>query len=374
MAPETAGRQPADAAFPSRGDPAERLRFLLSWALLAPSRHNTQPWLFEIEGHEVRVYADASRSLPATDPDGRELLRACGAALTNLTLAASHFGHATSTEVVRGYRRDGLVARLWLEERQPSTPEIEELFQAIPRRRTNRLPLDGREPPEGLVSQLVREARREGAWLRPVEDHQRSLIADLVGEGDEVQWSNPRWRAELSAWTHLTGSARRDGMPAAAHGLSDLAAFLQPMVQRLWNPSRLEAERDRRRARTTRALLVLSTSRDGKEEWVAAGEALQRILLRATAAGLTASYLNQAIEVPQLRSRLREALGEAGLPQVMIRLGYGLEVPAVSRRRVDEVLRRYLPETRTLTPLALRAAHLAAPARGRAEAPSPAVH
>ncbi len=374
MIPETAGRQPADGAFPSRGDPAERLRFLLSWSVLAPSRHNTQPWLFEIEGDEVRLYADASRGLPATDPDGREMIMACGAALTNLSIAAAHFGYATSSEVVRGYRRDGLVARVWLEERRPSTPETEELFQAIPRRRTNRLPLDGREPPEGLVAQLVREARREGAWLRPVEDHQRALVADLVSEGDEVQWSNPRWRAELSAWTRLNGSARRDGMPAAAHGLSDLAAFLQPLVQRLHNPCRLEAERDRRRARTTRALLVLSTSRDGKEEWVAAGEALQRILLRATAAGLPASSLNQAGEVPELRSRLRDAVGEAGLPQVMIRLGYGLEVSPVPRRRVDEVLRRYEPESRARTPLALRAALLAAPAMGRAELSPPEMH
>jgi len=373
MTPDVAERQPADAAFPARGDPAERLRFLLSWAVLAPSRHNTQPWLFEIEGDEVRLYADGSRALQTTDPDGRELLMACGAALTNLTLAAAHFGQATSTEVVRGYRRDGLVARLWLEERQPSTPEIEELFQAIPRRRTNRLPLDGREPPEGLVAQLVREARREGAWLRPVEDHQRSLVADLVSEGDEVQWSNPRWRAELFAWTRLNLSARRDGMPAGAHGLSDLAAFLQPVVQRFRNPSRMEAERDRRRARTTRALLVLSTNRDGQEEWIAAGEALQRILLRATAAGLTASYLNQAIEVPELRSRLRDAVGEAGLPQVMIRLGYGLDVPPVPRRRVDEVLRRYERESRTVTPLALRGA-LLAPAAGRPGMHAPGPH
>ncbi len=354
MNPEPAGRQPSDASFPSRGDPAERLRHLLTWAVLAPSRHNTQPWIFEIEGDEVRLYADGSRVLQASDPDGRELLIACGAALTNLTLAAAHFGQATSAEVLPGHRRDGLVARVRLEERRASTPEVEELFQAIPQRRTNRLPLDGREPPEGLVTQLVREARREGAWLRPVEDHQRWLVADLVSEGDRIQWSNPRWRAELSAWTRLNGSGRRDGMPAAAHGLSDLAALLQPLSLRLRNPARVEAERDRRRARTTRALLLLSTSRDGKEEWVAAGEALQRILLRATAAGLTASYLNQAIEVPELRGRLRDAVGEAGIPQVMIRLGYGLEVPPVPRRRAEEVLRRYQPASRPPSPLVLR--------------------
>ena len=343
----------AELADPARGSSA-RLRDLLPWALLAPSRHNTQPWIFEIEGDELRVYADPSRALPITDPDGRELLVACGAALANLDIAAGHFGWAMSVEVVPGHRRDGLVARVRLEERRPSRPDIEELFRAIPRRRTNRLPLDGREPPEGLVAQLVREARREGASLRPVEEHQRAFVAELVSEGDRVQWSNPRWRAELSAWTRSNASGRLDGMPAASHGLSDFAAMLQPLLFRFRNPARAEAERDRRRARATRALLVLSTQRDRKEEWVTAGGALQRVLLRATAAGLTASYLNQGIEVPELRAQLRDAIGEAGLPQIMIRLGYGLEAPPTPRRPIEDVLRRFQPRTRPARSLALR--------------------
>jgi hypothetical protein len=194
-----------------------------------------------------------------------------------------------------------------------------------------------------------------------------------VGEGDRIQWSNPRWRAEFSAWTHSNGSNRCDGMPAAAQGLSDLAAFLQPLVFRFRNPARIEAERDRRRARASRALLVLSTPRDGKEDWVAAGEALERVLLRATAAGLTASYLNQAIEVPELRSRLRDAIGEAGLPQIMIRLGYGLETPPTPRRPVEDVLRRFQAHARPARSLALRGRQDVRPFRPGAqpEAPGP---
>jgi hypothetical protein len=334
------------------GGAADRLRFLLSWAVLAPSRHNAQPWLFEIEGEEVRIYADSRRALPATDPDGRELVMACGAALVNLTVAAAHFGYATSAEVL-GHRRDGLLARVRLEERRASTPEAEELFQAISRRRTNRLPLDGREPPEGLVARLVREARREGVWIRPVEAHQRSAVAELVAEGDQRQWASARWRAELAAWTRLNGTARRDGMPGYAHGMGDLAAAVHPLLLRFTNPARVEAERDRRRALGTRSLLVFSTTRDGKAEWIAAGEALQRALLQATAAGLTASYLNQPIEVPELRQRLRGAVGESGLPQLMIRLGYGFEVPPTPRRPVGDVLRRIEARPRRAEALAV---------------------
>ena len=146
MANDAVVAGPAERLFPSWGGPSERLRFLLQWAVLAPSRHNTQPWSFEIEGDEVLVFADLARALPEADPDGRQLLMSCGAAAVNLKLAAAHFGLATSTEVVPAHRRDGLVARIRLEERRATTPEAEEMFQAIPRRRTNRLPLDGRDP------------------------------------------------------------------------------------------------------------------------------------------------------------------------------------------------------------------------------------
>jgi nitroreductase len=355
-------------AFPARSGAAERLRFLLQWAVLAPSRHNAQPWAFEIEGDELRVFADSGRTLPVADPDGRQLAMSCGGAIVNLRLAASHFGHATSVEIAPGHRADGLIARVWLEERSASTPDDEEMFRAIPRRRTNRLPLDGREPPEGLVTGLLREAHREGASLRAVEPNERRAVAELVAEGDAGQWSSPRFRAELAGWTRRSGASRRDGMPAACLGMSDAAALLRPLLARLQNPANAEADRDRRRALGTKALLVLSTPRDGTAEWVRAGEALQRVLLRATAAGLFASFFAQPIETPALRRRLAEVIGDRGAPQIMLRLGYGLEPRPTPRRRVDEVLRRMEPRLR-------RAEALAIPTRrARVPPPSPELH
>jgi nitroreductase len=365
-----AGADGGARAFWERGA-AERLRFLLQWAVLAPSRHNTQPWLFEIEGEELRVHGDAGRSLPLADPDGRQLVMSCGAAVVNLRLAAAHFGHATSLEVVPGHRQDGLLARVRLEERCASTPEVEEMFRAIARRRTNRLPLDGREPPDGLVTALLREARSEGASLHPVELHQRRVVADLVAEGARAQWSSPRFRGELAGWTRRSGASRRDGMPADALGMSDAAALLRPLLARLRNPAGDEADHDRRRALGTKALLVLSTERDGPAEWFRAGEALQRVLLRATAAGLYASYFAQPVETPALRRRLAEVLGERGAPQLMFRLGYGLELRPTPRRPVQEVLRRVEERLVRSDALALRAPERPRAAVARPPPPAP---
>jgi nitroreductase len=38
-----------ETKFPEQSSPAEKLKFLLQYAVLAPSSHNTQPWLFRIQ-------------------------------------------------------------------------------------------------------------------------------------------------------------------------------------------------------------------------------------------------------------------------------------------------------------------------------------
>jgi hypothetical protein len=179
-------------------------------------------------------------------------------------------------------------------------------------------------------------------------------VAELIAEGDWEQWSSSRFRGELAGWTRTSGAARRDGMPAFALGMSDAAVLLQPLLSRVQSRARDEAERDRSRALGTKALLVLSTPRDGPAEWIRAGEALQRVLLRATAAGLFASYFAQPIESPSLRRRLAEAIGDRGAPQIAFRLGYGLEPRATPRRPVEEVLRRMALERRHDEALAVR--------------------
>jgi hypothetical protein len=285
------------------------------------------------------VYADPSRALPVADPAGRELLVACGAALENLRLAARHSGRAASVELLASRPR-GIVARLRLEEERPPDAGDEPLFAAIRRRSTNRFSFEDRPLPAGLVTQLARDAAEGGASLRAVEPNVRPAVADLVAEGDRAQWADPRFRAELAAWTR---PGALDGLPPWARGLSGAAAAVDRLLLRVAARVAPEERRDRRFALHTPALLALSTRDDAPRDWVRAGVAFQRVLLRAAAAGLSASYFSAAIAVPAVRARLREVLGETGSPQVLFRVGYGREVRATPRRPVEDVLRAFRP-------------------------------
>ena len=61
--------------------PTAAVRRIVEGATRAPSVHNTQPWLWRAHAHTLDLYADRSRRLGATDPEGRNLVISCGAAL-----------------------------------------------------------------------------------------------------------------------------------------------------------------------------------------------------------------------------------------------------------------------------------------------------
>jgi hypothetical protein len=62
------------------------------------------------------------------------------------------------------------------------------------------------------------------------------------------------------------------------------------------------------------------------------------VLLVGADAGLTASYLNQPIEVDALRRTLRDALSLDATPQLLLRMGRGPTVAHAPRRPIDAVV------------------------------------
>lgn len=163
--------------FPLNGEAAARLTLLLRYAVLAPSGHNTQPWLFSVRDDTVDLYADRTKALPVVDPDDRELTISCGAALFNLRHALRRFGYRDDVyELLPDPAETDLLARLRLVAGEPSLPEELALFEAIPRRRTTRARYSEREVPAGIELQLEEGVAREGSWLHLIDAGDREPI------------------------------------------------------------------------------------------------------------------------------------------------------------------------------------------------------
>ena len=333
------------AAFGLCRDTAARLRFLVTYAVLAPSGHNTQPWLFRLhDGTRLELRADRSRALPVADPADRALTISCGAALANLRIAADTLGEALAIAPLPDPTDPDLLAAI--EARGPCPPAVgsARLLRAMTARRTSRFAY-APDPVPGLVRDeaVAAAGSRTDAQLHWIEPFaRRHALALLVAEGDRVQMADPAFRHELAAWMRSRHGVTRDGMSGAAFGMPDMLSTAAALVIRTFDMGAGQAAKDQALAEGSPVMAVLATPGDTPRDWLAAGEALQRALLAITAGGFTASFMNQPVEVPALRVRLAEELGgtgRSGMPQIVLRIGRGPKpVPAV-RRAVREVLR-----------------------------------
>ncbi|MBG0830102.1 nitroreductase family protein [Planomonospora sp. ID67723] len=307
-------------------------RRLITAAGAAPSVHNTQPWRFIVRHREyVELHADPDRWLKVADPRGRSLRISCGAALLNLRLALRVSGHRPVTWSVPG-AGDGsptLLAAVRPASAAPASAAEHDLYGAIKTRRTNRQPFTGAPVPQTVMDELITTARIEGAALVPLRAPASAALLEEVATAEEALTGNRGYRTELARWT--SGQSDSDGVPPYVQGprpIGDLAPVR--------DFARVTRERVRFEAHPQ--LAVLTTPGDGPADWLRAGQALQRVLLVATLHGVSASFLNQPLDLRDMR-RHTDPRHPGGHPQVIIRLGYGPAVPRAPRRPVPELLR-----------------------------------
>lgn len=325
--------------FPADGFASDRLEYLLRYAILAPSPHNTQPWLFRVNVNDVEVYADRRRQLAVTDPAGRELTLACGAALYNLRVAAEYFGQSYTVELQPDPTIAHLLARVVLGPTAETSAEDIVLFGAMVERRTNREPFLPDPLPLETMDLISAAAAREGAWVEVVADEdRRTQVATLVSQADRVQWGSRVFRAELARWVRTDAEHQSDGIPTRELGVADWLSFAGPALVRTFNRGQQQAARDAEIAAHSPALLVLGTDADDVTSWIQAGQALESVLLHLQAEGYCASHLNQPIEVAEMRAELAQLVGRGGSPQVLLRAGRGPVVPPTPRRDMRHVL------------------------------------
>ncbi|MGB8649558.1 MAG: hypothetical protein WCD35_02735 [Mycobacteriales bacterium] len=305
-------------------------------ARLAPSKHNSQPWRFEVHEDCLEVHEDSNRAVGPSDPDGRESLIACGAAVEAACVAVRGQGFLPVLELFPD-GPSGPVARLREGESLPATGEELALVAAVQERRTDRGPLDATGLDPALPFLLQRAAGRFGAHLRLVTGAgDRSTLRHLVALADSQLIRRDDVLEELARWSRPPGDPRPDGVRTEATR-GAVESYRAEFVQRDFAQADGLAGHDRLAA--DRPLVaVLCTPTDSHLDRVRAGQALMAVLLRAHVAGAHASYLNQPVEVSAVRALMRVELSLPGDAQMVLRLGVGGPVPATPRRPVEDVI------------------------------------
>jgi nitroreductase len=318
-------------------------------AVKAPSIHNTQPWRFTASAEQVELHFDRERALPVLDPTGRQQMISCGIAVEFTVVALAARGFATEVGLLPDAAAPDHLATVRVTGPQETSADDRSLVEAIDRRHTVRAPFLPRAVPVDLVDALQVEAARFDTWCKPITRSEEELATVfLISRAEEIEQGDPAYVAELESWMR-TDPGAVDGVPVEAVPSGDPHARPSNWLIRDFVVGQRES-REFLAAGDPDALppdverptvLLMGTTGDDRYAWLQAGRALARVLLRATAAGVAASPLTQALDWPATRARLQQRLSLIGHPQFMLRMGYPPGDPGTvsGRRPVEDVLR-----------------------------------
>jgi hypothetical protein len=316
--------------------PSSALRELVRYATLAANSHNTQPWQFRLSDRTILVLPDPQRRLPAVDPDDHHLVASLGCAVENIVEAARAFG----LRAVPSYDPGARGIRVDLD---AAPPERTNLFDAIIHRQSTRADYDGRSVPSQQLRLLETAGNGDGVrMLLFTERQQREEILSYLVAGNSRQMDDLAFMKELESWIRFSyddALSTRDGLFSKCSGNPILPGWIGRLI--LSQVFRKDAENRKYESqlRSAAGVAVFVSDKNEPAYWAEAGRCCQRFALQATALQLQHAFINQPVEVPAVRGQFATYLGIGGRrPDLVMRFGYGPELPRSLRRPVERVI------------------------------------
>jgi len=300
----------------------------------APSIRNTQPWWWCLDGDTANLYLERSRVRTVTDPDLRQAILSCGAALHHVrtTLAAEGWRVAV-TRMPDAADQDHF-AHLRVEQSAPPDPEAVRHVRTIPLRHTNRRPVTGAPVGSEDVRAITASVRAEGGWLQILYTDQVLELSAAAGRAQHADSGEPVWQAELAYWTGT--------QPAGATGpRADVAKQAPPTT--VAGPDSAEPPINAQNDRTALFAILYGRS-DEPRDWLRAGEALSAGWLTATERGISVLPLSAPVEVSGTRDTMHRLLSYLNHPFLVLRLGTvdaaDTDAPYVPRVPAEQIIQR----------------------------------
>ena len=302
-----------------------RIYFLLKYAILAPSTHNTQPWLFKIESENCKIFIDSNRLLPESDPENRDLYISLGCSVQNLVEAAKIYGIFKSVSFYP--KSKNLVADIYFKNVLTNKKKLDKkslvIIKAIKNRKNSRGFFINKNIDKIILNKLRHLSLSDVIQVDFINKAEKiKIIAELTSESILKMYGIKQFRNELSSWINNNLSKRREGIPGYSLKFSTLVSFFFPFITRNFNIGKLVAKLNYSSINSAPLICLLSTKNNTPEDWFKIGLLSEKIFIKCTQVGLSTSISVAALEVRSVRDLLKKKLGLVTNPQFIINIGY----------------------------------------------------
>lgn len=224
-----------------------------------------------------------------------------------------------------------------------ATAHATELYRAIPRRQCVKTAYDGRQIEVTELDKLEKAGKINSARTILLTSYaEKNTVIDYVTRGNIAQLTDRAFRKELIDWIRFNpveAMHKGDGLAGRISGKPALPTWLAKLIIGLALTHKRQSREDETNIRSSAGIAVFVSDCDDKTSWVDIGRAYERFALQATALNIRTAFINQPIEVRELRSQFDSWLkleGECAL--LMVRFGHGSTAPFSLRRPIDDVI------------------------------------
>jgi hypothetical protein len=326
--------------FPQNGSLFEQMFFVLRFASLAPSGHNSQPWEYFVGNDYIDLLVNKERSLAQSDPTQRILSLSFGACLQNILVAAEYFGMQAHWEYFLDNTEQ--VVRIFLN-KSNNIKNVDEnhLIHQIIKRVSSRGAYK-RTPISDEFVLKINEIKNEKAKTVLVSELYKKEVVDLILGAQVDSMEDDKFRAELSEYIKSDFTKEFVGMPGFTIGVPPPVSVIASWLIKNFNLSKASKAQDKKLFyKQTPAILLISTEKDDKISWLEAGRVLEETWLLAESFGMKCSVFASVTQLPVYREKLMQVTPDFTVPQILLRVGYPeKEVKHSPRFTVNSLLKK----------------------------------
>lgn len=289
-----------------------KIRQILKLGICAPSGENCQPWRFQIDREKINIFNLPERDKSLYSWGQRSSYVAHGALIENIAIAAKEFGYEPAVTLFPDSSNDNFIATILLKK---GSPAKDPLFSEITKRCTNRKAYADKPLSEEQAQALLASVSTfQDVGVDMVTEVEKiKSLAQATSQNEKIIFENHslhdfffnhiNWTKEEDAKKSVGFYIETLELPPPAKGAFKLIKYW-PILSLLNKIgfSKVVAKDNAKIHGKASAHALFSILNDRKENFIAAGRALERFWLTAGKLGLAIQpmtgifYLNLQIK------------------------------------------------------------------------------
>jgi hypothetical protein len=319
---------------------------ILYLASLAPSGHNTQPWIVKyVEPYHWIICNDKTKWLPAVDSTQRETILSIGAFMQNLEYAANGFDYDCEFAILANNNQDENVVEVKLRKanvgfkydiekiKHRRTVRSNYLNEVLKKEDLNYLLNDDTD----FIHYIVNSSK-EHAWLN-----------EQTIEANEIQAYRDAAQSELADWirfSSMDAQKYKDGLTLASMEIEGLPAWLLRNFytkKNVMKKSFREQSVDKvvKQVSQSAGWLLITSKDNATDTLLETGRRMQRLFLKVRDKNIALHPMTQILEETKTNTLINSSVGIIQPIQFILRTGYLKKYPepVTLRRSVGNFVR-----------------------------------